>query len=76
MKKLLELRQQKTALKNQMRTMLEKADSEKRSLNDDEGQQFDELRTKATALDVEISRYEALADEERSKPGTQAPGQG
>lgn len=76
MKKLLELRQQKTALKNQMRTMLEKADSEKRSLNDDEGQQFDELRTQAAALDVEISRYEALADEERSKPGTQAPGQG
>ncbi|HFL8776247.1 TPA: hypothetical protein ACG5PN_005300, partial [Escherichia coli] len=28
MKKLIELRQQKTALKNQMRSLLEKADSE------------------------------------------------
>ncbi|HHQ6122665.1 TPA: hypothetical protein ACSR0D_004853, partial [Enterobacter hormaechei subsp. hoffmannii] len=33
MKKLLELRQQKSALKTQMRSMLEKADREKRSLN-------------------------------------------
>ncbi|MDS7539008.1 hypothetical protein NXH18_25855, partial [Klebsiella pneumoniae] len=39
MKKLLELRQQKAALKTQMRSMLEKADSEKRSLNDEEGKQ-------------------------------------
>ncbi|EBT2373238.1 phage major capsid protein [Salmonella enterica] len=75
MKKLLELRQQKAALAGQMRTMLDKADNEKRSLNDDEGRQFDELRTQAAALDVDISRYEALADEERSKPGTQAQGQ-
>lgn len=44
MKKLLELRQQKAALKTQMRSMLDKADTEKRSLNDEEGKQFDELR--------------------------------
>ncbi|EAM9431703.1 phage major capsid protein [Salmonella enterica] len=75
MKKLLELRQQKAALAGQMRTMLDKADNEKRSLNDEEGQQFDELRTQTAALDVDISRYETLADEERSKPGTQAQGQ-
>lgn len=75
MKKLLELRQQKAALAGQMRTMLDKADNEKRSLNDDEGRQFDELRTQAAALDVDISRYEALADEERSKPGKQTQGQ-
>ncbi|MCV5901432.1 phage major capsid protein, partial [Escherichia coli] len=50
MKKLLELRQQKAALKTQMRSMLEKADSEKRSLNDEEGKQFDELRAQADAL--------------------------
>ncbi|EIE0341977.1 phage major capsid protein [Salmonella enterica] len=75
MKKLLELRQQKAALAGQMRTMLDKADNEKRSLNDEEGQQFDELRTQAAALDVDISRYEALADEERSKPGKQTQGQ-
>lgn len=70
MKKLIELRQQKTALKNQMRSLLEKADSENRSLNDDEGKQFDELRAKADSLDTEISRLESVADEERSKPGT------
>lgn len=75
MKKLLELRQQKAALAGQMRTILDKADSEKRSLNNEEGQQFDELRTQAAALDVDISRYEVLADEERSRPGTQAQGQ-
>ncbi|STW48164.1 phage major capsid protein, HK97 family [Klebsiella pneumoniae] len=55
MKKLLELRQQKAALKTQMRSMLEKADSEKRSLNEEEGKKFDELRAQADALEVEIS---------------------
>ncbi|EKC3891189.1 phage major capsid protein, partial [Escherichia coli] len=69
MKKLIELRQQKTALKNQMRSLLEKADSENRSLNDDEGKQFDELRAKADSLDTEISRLESVADEERNQPG-------
>lgn len=68
MKKLIELRQQKNALKNQMRSLLEKADSENRSLNAEEGKQFDELRAKADALDTEISRLESVADEERSKP--------
>lgn len=70
MKKLLELRQQKTELKTQMRTLLEKADSEKRSLTDEEGSQFDELRTRAQTLDTEISRYEAIASEERNQPAT------
>lgn len=69
MKKLIELRQQKTALKNQMRSLLEKADSENRSLTDDEGKQFDELRAKADSLDTEISRLESVADEERNQPG-------
>lgn len=51
-----------------MRSLLEKADSENRSLNAEEGKQFDELRAKADALDTEISRLESVADEERSKP--------
>lgn len=74
MKKLLELRQQKTALKTQMRSVLEKADSEKRSLSDEEGKQFDELRAQADAIDVEITRLEAIADDERSQPGKPAAG--
>jgi len=76
MKKLLELRQEKTTLKTQMRALLDKADSEKRSLNDEEGQQFDELRSRADALDVEISRLEAVSDEERNLPGTKVEGKG
>ncbi|WP_097474097.1 phage major capsid protein, partial [Escherichia coli] len=40
-----------------------------RSLNDDEGKQFDELRAKADSLDTEISRLESVADEERNQPG-------
>lgn len=54
MKKLLELRQQKAALKTQMRSMLEKADSEKRSLNDEEGKQFDELRAQLMRLKLKL----------------------
>lgn len=69
MKKLLELRQEKTTLKTQMRSLLDKADSEKRSLNDDEGKQFDEYRARVDSLDIEISRLEAVADDERSKAG-------
>ncbi len=52
-----------------MRNLLEKADSEKRSLTDEEGTQFDELRIRAGTLDTEISRYEAIASEERNQPG-------
>jgi HK97 family phage major capsid protein len=53
-----------------MRSMLEKADTEKRSLNDEEGKQFDELRAQADALEVEITRLEAVADDQRNLPGT------
>ncbi|MEW5237339.1 phage major capsid protein, partial [Citrobacter portucalensis] len=53
MKKLLELRQQKAEIKTQLRNLLEKADREKRNLTDEEGTQFDELRTRAGTLDTE-----------------------
>lgn len=76
MKKLFELRQQKTALKDQMRSLLTTADHEKRSLNDDEGKQFDELRAKVADLGVEIARLEAVQDEDRSQPGIPAEGKG
>lgn len=75
MKKLLELRQQKAALKTQMRSMLDKADTEKRSLNEEEGQKFDELRAQADALEVEITRLEAVADDQRNLPGTSVEGE-
>lgn len=75
MKKLLELRQQKAALKTQMRSMLEKADSEKRSLNEEEGKKFDDLRARADTLEVEITRLEAVANDERNLPGTSVEGE-
>lgn len=74
MKKLFELRQQKTALKYEMRTLLTVADGEKRSLNDEEGKKFDELRGKVEALDIEITRLDAVQDEDRNLPGTQLDG--
>jgi len=75
MKKLLELRQKRTTLKNEMRTLLEKADAEKRSLNADEGAKFDELRASVESLDIDISRLEAITDEERNLPGTSVEGE-
>ncbi|PHM43597.1 phage capsid protein [Xenorhabdus szentirmaii] len=66
MKKLLELRQQKSDLTQQMRSLLTNAENEKRSLNSDEAKHFDELRGESDTLNTEIARYESLADEERS----------
>ncbi len=68
MKKLLELRQQKATLTEQMRSLLTQAETEKRSLTKDEAKQFDELHSQSDALNTEIARYESLADEERSQP--------
>lgn len=72
MKKLLELRQQKAALTEQMRSLLNKAETESRSLTTDEAKNFDELRNQSESLNAEIARYEALADEERSLTGKPA----
>lgn len=43
MQKLIELRRKKTELATQLRTILEKADAENRSLNTEERTQFDDL---------------------------------
>lgn len=67
-KKLLELRQRKTQLTAEMRSMLENADKENRSLNADEGAKFDGLKVQADELNAEIARLEAVTDEERSNP--------
>ncbi|PHM49546.1 phage capsid protein [Xenorhabdus sp. KK7.4] len=71
MKKLLELRQQKNDLTQQMRSLLTKAEDEKRSLNPDEAKQFDELRGQSDNLNTEIARYESLSDEERNQAKNQ-----
>ncbi|MBD2801959.1 phage major capsid protein, partial [Xenorhabdus sp. M] len=64
-------RQQKSDLTHQMRSLLTKAENEKRSLNTDEAEQFDELRSQSDTLNTEIARYESLADEERSQAKAQ-----
>lgn len=74
MKRLLELRQQKATLTEQMRSLLTKAETEKRSLTDDEAKSFDELRHQSESLNIEIARYEAIAEEERSQAGTTVSG--
>ncbi|MBC8947108.1 phage major capsid protein [Xenorhabdus indica] len=71
MKKLLELRQQKNDLTQQMRSLLTKAEEERRSLNPDEAKQFDELRSQSDNLNTEIARYESLSDEERNQAKNQ-----
>ncbi len=66
LKRLLELRQQKADLTAQMRSMLTLAETEKRTLTEDEAKNFDALRHQSETLNTEIARYEALADEERT----------
>ncbi|TBM30130.1 phage major capsid protein, partial [Hafnia paralvei] len=67
MKKLLELRQKKTELTAQMRSILTKSEEENRSLTDEESKQFDEVKTQAESLNTEIQRFEDLADAERKQ---------
>ncbi|ELZ9706453.1 TPA: phage major capsid protein [Proteus mirabilis] len=74
MKRLLELRQQKATLTKQMRSLLTKAETEKRSLTEDEAKSFDELRHQSESLNIEIARYEVMAEEERSQTGKQVLG--
>lgn len=69
MKKLIELRRKKTELATQLRTILEKADAENRSLNTEECTQFDDLKKQAEELRADIERYETLLEEERSIAG-------
>ncbi|MCW9716709.1 phage major capsid protein [Avibacterium sp. 21-594] len=68
-KKLLELRQQKAQHAAEMRALLEKAEKENRSLNEEEIGQFDKLKELVKQMSDEIARYEAVADEERSQKG-------
>ena len=68
-KKLLELRQQKAKTVEDMRNILTKAETENRSLTEDENNQFSELRNQVTALNADIERYELLSNEERNQSG-------
>ena len=66
MKKLLELRSQKADVCNQLKTLIENADKEKRSLSQEESTKFDTLKAEAEDLNNQIERSEFLVKEERS----------
>ena len=66
MKKLLELRSQKADVCKQLKTLIENADKEKRSLSKEESTKFDDLKIKAEDLNTQIERSEFLVKEERS----------
>lgn len=70
-KKLIELRQQKAAIVLEMRSLIENAEKENRSLNAEEAGKFDGLKAKVDELKKEIDRLEAVTNEERSKSNTQ-----
>ncbi|ECI6921330.1 phage major capsid protein [Salmonella enterica subsp. enterica] len=65
MKKLIELRRSKATKYAEMRAIVEKTESEKRSMSDDEIKQFDAIKVQVDALNEEIQRYEDLIDLER-----------
>lgn len=69
MKKLLELRAKKASTVLALKTLLQTADKEKRSLSDEESKNFDTLRTEAEELTAQIQRSEYLVNEERSLIG-------
>jgi HK97 family phage major capsid protein len=65
-----DLKSQREGFKVEARTLLDKADSEKRSLTDDEKTKFDELTVKVDALHEDILRREKLGGyEEGPKAG-------
>jgi HK97 family phage major capsid protein len=66
MKKLIELRQLKATKVNEMRSMLDKAEQENRSMTPEEKTQFDTIKGDVEQLNADIANYEALANEERS----------
>lgn len=72
-KKLIELRQQKAEKVAEMRAMLEKAEKENRPLNESESVDFDKLKDLIKQMSDEISKYETVADEERSLEGKANP---
>lgn len=66
MKKLIELRQLKATKVAEMRSMLDKAEQENRSMTPEEKTQFDTIKADVEQLNTDITNYETLANEERS----------
>jgi len=73
MKRLLELRNQKSELHTQMKEMVETAETQKRSLTKDESTKFEALQTEIQDINGQITRAEVIADQERSIITGQTP---
>lgn len=69
MKKLLELRTKKADVCTQLKSLIQNADKEKRSLTQDESSKFDALKAQAEDINNQIERSEFLVKEERSLIG-------
>ena len=66
--KLHDLLEQRAAAVAEMRALVDKAETEKRDLNQDEDTKFGELKTKLADLDKKIERARTLQEAERSAP--------
>ncbi len=67
--KLHELREARARAVTAMRSLADKAETEKRDLNADEEKRFGELKSEIADFDKKIERAQTLADAERSAPG-------
>jgi HK97 family phage major capsid protein len=72
MKKLLQIRAEKAALHQEMKTLVENAQTANRSLSTDESTKFDSLKAQMQDFTAQIERAEILADNERSLIGGEA----
>jgi HK97 family phage major capsid protein len=71
-----EIRERRAAKTAELRAMINKADSEKRSLSADESAKFDTIKTDITHLEAEETRQQFLDDAERRQVGTVISGTG
>ena len=70
------IREAKAAKVAEARTIVNKADTEKRSLSAEESTAFDKLKGEITDLEAQEARAQFLADAERAQTGTVVAGNG
>jgi HK97 family phage major capsid protein len=70
------IREARSAHVGEMRALLAKAETEKRSLSDDESTKFEDLKAKVSDLEQQEARAQFLADQERTMAGRAVAGSG
>jgi HK97 family phage major capsid protein len=71
-----EIRERRAAKTAEARAIINKAESEKRSLTTDETAKFDTLKAEITGLETQEARQQFLDDAERRQAGTVISGNG